>query len=552
MDSLKKAIKKQLEKEATYVKVQVSDSDKELQHFYPKASKWGLPAGIVEKGESLREAAARELLERTGYKVNPSDLVEKGMSGQHKLFSTTKDKLRRIGYPGQYGNYKTKVRWEKKAEFAPGIPSNKPMAAIPTSDKPFRTNWVVQFHKAKRAGPHYDLRLNLGGRAFSWAVPKWPGMGEKRLAIRQFDHKVEYMSFKGKLPKGYGEGTVSIYKSGQVQIIYSNPKHIKFVYISSSSPIEYNLIHTGGKNWILYNTSKKRSETVPDYKSSYKKVKETDLEKYMTNKRYTMEPKIDGAHNLLVMEKNKQPRVFSYRKSKKSETGLIDHTWKFPELLGKKTPKGTEGIYRGEVYATHRGGQPTSVYDLAGILNSNSDNALDLIKRKNIKLRMAVFGKHGDESIDKKKDNINKVVKEMGSPFEHIERAETEVDKRQMLKRIREKTHDKTKEGIIIVDNKTGAPMKFKFRPDYDVFIRRFFEGAGKYKGNAIGGFYYSITPHGPVVGKVGTGFSDKQRRDMFSEPNKYKGRVATLYAMGRNKSGALREPSFVRMHLDK
>jgi len=308
----------------------------------------------------------------------------------------------------------------------------------------------------------------------------------------------------------------------------------------------------GGKNWILYNTSKKRADTIPDYKSSYKKVTDKDLEKYTKSKRYSMEPKIDGAHNLLVLEKNKQPKVFSYRKSKKNETGVIDHTWKFPELLGTKTPKGTEGIYRGEVYATHRGGQTASVYDLSGILNSNTNNALDTMERKNIKLRMAVFGKHGTQSNEDKNRSIYKVVSELKGPFENIERAETEEDKRKMLQSIRHKTHEKTKEGVIVIDNKTGIPMKFKLRPDYDVFIRRVFEGKGKYKGIAAGGFYYSITPHGPIVGKVGTGFTDKTRKNMFENKNEYEGKVATLHAMGRNKSGALREASFIRMHLDK
>jgi DNA ligase D-like protein (predicted 3'-phosphoesterase) len=442
----------------------------------------------------------------------------------------------------------------KKGEFAPGIPMNKAMAQIPTTKEPFRTNWVVQHHKAKRAGPHYDLRLNLGGRAYSWAVPKWPGFGEKRLAIRQPDHTVKYMGFSGKLGKGYGQGTVSIWKSGQVQVIYTNPKHIKFVYISSNTPQEFNLIHTGGKNWILYNTTKTREQSpnIPDYKSSYKSTKESDLEKYITNDRYSMEPKIDGAHNLLILEKNKQPKILSYRKSKRSETGLIDHTWKFPELHGIKTPKGTEGIYRGEVYATHKGGQVASVYDLAGILNSNTDKALDTMNHKNIKLRMAVFGKHGDQSIEDKKKAISKVVQSLPSGFESIERAETESDKRRLLRSIRQKTHAKTHEGVVVVDNKTGTPAKFKLRPDYDIHIRRIFEGSGKYKGKAAGGFYYSVTPHGPIVGKVGTGFTDALRRDMFENKEKYIDRVATVHAMGRNKSGALREPSFVRMHLDK
>ncbi len=103
-----------------------------------------------------------------------------------------------------------------------------------------------------------------------------------------------------------------------------------------------------------------------------------------------------------------------------------------------------------------------------------------------------------------------------------------------------------------MINKSTGATAKYRIRPDYDVYIRQFFDGEGKYSGRAVGGFYYSYTPNGKIVGKVGTGFTDVQRIDMFKHPSNYLGKVATLFATRKTKTGALFQPAFYRMHLDK
>lgn len=70
-----------------------------------------------------------------------------------------------------------------------------------------------QFHQAKRAGDHYDIRLVLGDKAYSWATRKdWPKLGDKIAIYEQPVHTTEYALTKRiVIPKGfYGEGTTTL------------------------------------------------------------------------------------------------------------------------------------------------------------------------------------------------------------------------------------------------------------------------------------------------------------------------------------------------------
>lgn len=120
-----------------------------------------------------------------------------------------------------------------------------------------QSRFVVHDHFAEKAGHHHDFRLEMNGVLKSWAVPK--GIPEKvnlkRLAIQTEDHPIEYINFKGKIPKGlYGAGIVKIFDQGNYKLVNKTEDKIIFILKGKKLKGSYNLIKLkrNPHQWLIF------------------------------------------------------------------------------------------------------------------------------------------------------------------------------------------------------------------------------------------------------------------------------------------------------------
>jgi hypothetical protein len=516
---------------------------------------------------------------------------EKGWKGKGEVVALTVPQFK---WWLQHGNMSKPVKdgqFAKKGA-APAIglpdPGNKgDLSAL----SPGLIDMVIQHHKARLAGPHYDVRFATPETGlYSWAARKeLPTPGKRVAVFRQPLHTHEYGSFEGEIPKGYGAGSVRKHRAGKILVTEIRPNLIKFTTADRRHPERFVLLKPEGwidDDWLLINRTP--TEPLPYEKVHYKKIDGDQVEKALDKlmEGDTVEAKIDGASSLVrLLEKGVE--VTSYRASKETG-GPITHTERFfggpgnmevpPDLVGtilkgelygtRKAENGANGVYqRGRVgESVDRGGSsPMGVIgpqELGGILNASLGRSLEKQREGGIDLRNMIFdiqqlGKqpvgHDTPRAERRRmieDILERVPGLTADGKFHLAEAATPEDAKRLWQQIRSGEHPLTREGVVIHPAR-GRPIKGKLTEERDVWLTGVFPGEGRLAGQAAGGFTYALKPGGETVGKVGTGLSDELRRELWADPESYTGRMARIRAQEQHPSGAFRAPALLAFHED-
>jgi hypothetical protein len=464
-----------------------------------------------------------------------------------------------------------------KKEFALGLPDPTRFGRV--TDLPIGKplEWVIQEHKARRAGKHYDIRLGPqeGSKPtlLSWAARKLPiESGQKTLAFQQPLHTGAYADFQGTIVSGYGAGTVKTHDRGKVIVTSVSPDKLKFAVIHKKAPETFVLLRqsgppvnpktartarTQGGSWLLINTTP--TDAIKHNKVHYAKVPAADVHK-MFDAEYLAQEKIDGAAAFYQLFSDRI-EALSYRPTTKGRP--IIHTYRVGGLTGVNIPKHLVGtILRGELYGVRKGtDKAIPPQELGGILNASTLKALQKKQEQKVELRSAVFdilryGKKKEIPLETPLAERMRLLQEVmphlpKDKFHLPEAAETPAAQAKLWERISTGKHPLTHEGMVFWPKAGGKPVKVKLYQDEDVYVTSIFPGAGRLEGVGAGGFKYSLKPGGSEVGEVGTGFTEETRRQMFEHPEEFVGRVARIKAQEQFPSGAYRAPAFIALHED-
>lgn len=454
---------------------------------------------------------------------------------------------------------------------AKGIPDRAYYGDIEKSFSPKDVvDLVIQKHLARRAGPHFDLRIGKGKETglHSWVLKgteALPFPGGKKLAIEQPVHSYKYKDFEGEIASGYGAGFVEKYFSDKILISEVDKDKLLFT-TTGKYPERFLLLRTDDKKWLLINITptkpppEKRHYIVVDsdeIEEEFKKIKDTD----------TIQAKVDGALGIFNILK-KRLEILSPRISKVTGRPIF-YTEKFfgyfPKLPEDKAKKLNDTVFVGEIFAVKEDDEGKIMaippQELSGILNSSLKNALQYIKENNIKFKTFIFDvlRYKGKDIDwnevpyhERLKMIESIVSQLNENFDDAFSAPIMVFGKERAKELWEKLKkDKSlyTDGIIIWPEK-GRPKKIKFYDEEDVYIVGIIPEDSD-RGMA-GGIVWSYSPGGEPVGVIGTGMDFNLKKDMMEHPEDYIGRVVRVKFLEKTKKGKLRNPVFISLHEEK
>lgn len=444
--------------------------------------------------------------------------------------------------------------------------TNEPKGKIKKSKS---QKFVVQHHNART--PHYDFRLEHNGVLLSWAVPKGLSTqtNDKRLAVQVEDHPIDYINFEGIIPKGnYGAGTVEIFDSGNYSPIEDISKglkkgHIKFVLNGKKLQGGWSLIKTKSKNWLIVKMDDEFAKTSKPKKSKLpfktcEAMKATLTKTVPKGKDWIFEIKYDG-YRIISFIENGKVKIFTRNhqdytsKLKKIEQALKNLVVENCVVDGEivvfdNNGKSDFGLLQNSI----KGNKNNIYYVIFDLLALNGEDlrSMPLIERK-AKLERLLY----------KADNYLTYSSHVNSGIKSFNFA-----KKNKLEGIIAKQKNSA-----YIGRRTEDWLKIKCYMRQEFVIGGYTTSSNNEVLSALLlGYYANKKFH--YVGKVGTGFSEKDKTELYKLFQKLIRKTCAFEKEPREKSvywlkpelvceiqfaqltkdNFLRQPSFIALREDK
>ena len=388
---------------------------------------------------------------------------------------------------------------------------------------PARPRYVVHRHHATRL--HWDVRLEMHGVLVSFAVPQGPPLvaGKRRLAVHTEDHPIEYLTFHGVIPDGYGAGTMSIWDQGTYDLQLEKPGtgerrgEYKIRFHGTRLVGEYVIVQTAahdGRDWLMI-----MHGTPPTDDPLARKISPmlaSSADEPFDSPQFTYEPKWDGVRTLAFVDGG-EVRL--------QTRNLLDCTKQYPEVHGaaEALTGAYQAILDGEIVALDENGVP-SFQRLQPRVHQRDESAVSRL-RKSVPVVYEVFDVlHLDgedlttQPLRERRRRLEAALQPMGAirlsegfPGDGV--ALFNAAREQGLEGIVAKRLDSP-----YVSGRSAAWVKIKAFRSMDCVIGGWTEGQGGRHGT-LGALIVGVYRDGALmpVGHVGTGFDDRTLRELLA-----------------------------------
>src|SRR5437899_2419319 len=376
--------------------------------------------------------------------------------------------------------------------------------------------YVVHRHHATRL--HWDVRLEMRGILASWAVPNGPPLeaGKKRLAVHTEDHPIEYLTFHGVIPDGYGAGTMTIWDTGTFETLEEKDDEVKIKFAGKRLGGEWVLVKTRqneGRDWLMI-----KHGTPPKADPLAQKVPPmmaVAADEPFDSPDFVYEPKWDGVRTLAFVDGG-EVRL--------QTRNLLDCTKQYPEAhaAAEALTGGYRAILDGEVVALDEKGVP-SFQRLQPRMHQRDESAVARL-RKSVPVVYEVFDLlylDGEDLARQPLRDRRRRLEAALEPMGAIRLSEGFPGNGIALFKA---VQEQGLEGIVAkrldapyVSGRSAAWVKIKAYKSMDCVIGGWTAGQGG-RHSTLGALVVGIYRDGKLVpvGHVGSGFDDRTLRDLL------------------------------------